>query len=240
MGAFTGDRKAILIDDDGGHIVRTPSYTSADNLRCRVVQATIGDDGSLDANVRTRYTGIEEEHPADVMNEYTADQRQKYLNDLFELPTYTVDKNHYEQQKGVIPVVTEELHVTSPSYASVSGKRLFVTPDLFDRSWYRLPADSARHYDFVDDAAFTTVDSVTLKIPAGYQPEAVPADVAIESRFGKYASSVKVMPGKIVYYRRYEESRARFPPANYPELVKFYERLYRADHSKVVLVKKEN
>ena len=77
-------------------------------------------------------------------------------------------------------------------------------------------------------------------IADGSGGEIRPADVAIESRFGKYASSVKVMPDRIVYYRRYEESRARFPPADYPELVKFYERLYRADHSKVVLVKKEN
>jgi len=134
--------------------------------------------------------------------------------------------------------VLEYLHVLSPNYASVSGKRLFVNPDLFDRSGYRLPPDSVRHFDFVDKQAFTDIDSVTLKIPAGYRPEAVPADMAIDTRFGKYASSVKVMPDKIVYYRRYEESKVHFPPADYPELVKFYERLYKADHNRIVLVKK--
>jgi hypothetical protein len=36
MGSFTGDRNAILIDADGGHIVHTPSYSAADNLQCRV------------------------------------------------------------------------------------------------------------------------------------------------------------------------------------------------------------
>jgi hypothetical protein len=74
-------------------------------------------------------------------------------------------------------------------------------------------------------------------IPAGYQPEAVPADVTIDTRFGKYAESAKVMPDRIVYYRRYEESRGHFPPTDYPELVKFYERLYKADHNRIVLVK---
>jgi hypothetical protein len=237
MGDFTGDRKAILIDGDGGHIVGTPRYSSADNTRCRVIQASIGDDGGLDANVTTRYSGVREEVPADVMNELSGEQRQKYLNNLFNLPTYSVDKSHYEQQKGVLPIVIEYLHVLSPNYASVSGKRLFVNPDLFDRSSYRLPVDSVRHYDYVDKQAFTDIDSVTLKIPAGYQPEAVPADVTIDTRFGKYAESVKVMPDRIVYYRRYEESRGHFPPADYPELVKFYERLYKADHNRIVLVK---
>jgi hypothetical protein len=238
MGSSTGSRNAVLIDDEGGHIVRTPSYSAADNARSRVVNAAVNNDGNLDADVNTNYSGIREEMPSSLMNDLSGEERKKYLNDLFNLPTYQVDKSRYEELKGAIPVVKEYLHVLISNYASVSGKRLFINPDLFDRSRYRLPADSVRHYDFIDKRAFTDIDSVTIKIPVGYEPEAVPQDIAIDCKFGKYSAVVKVLPDRIVYYRRYEESVNRFPPADYPDLVKFYERLYRADNSRIVLVKK--
>ncbi len=153
MGSFTGDRKGILIDETGGHIVRTPSYSAADNLQCRVVNAEINAEGNLDADVNTVYTGIQQETASGFIIEASAEQRERYLNDLFHLPTYKVDKSHYEEIKGRIPVVKEYLHVVSPNYASSSGKRLFITPNLFDRSNRRLPADSVRKYDFVNDEA---------------------------------------------------------------------------------------
>ncbi len=238
MGSFTGNRKAVLIDEDGGHIVRTPVYSAADNLQCRIVDATIGDEGNLDAEVDTKYTGISQEYPHDLADEYSADDRTKALNELFNLPTYKVDKSRYEEQKGAIPIVKENLHVICQNYATISGRRLFINPNLIDRSSRRLPADSVRHYDFVEKYSFTHIDSITIKIPLGYQPEAVPQDIAIDCKFGKYNAAVRVTPDKIIYYRRYEESKSRFPPSDYPDLVKFYERLYKADNSRIVLVKK--
>jgi hypothetical protein len=239
MGDFTGNRKAILIDEDGAHIVRTPTYSSADNLQSRVVNAEIGLDGNLDAEVNTTYTCISQDMPHYLMDELSGDQREKRLNELFDLPTYKVDKSRYEEQKGPLPVVKEYLHVISPNYAAVSGRRLFIAPNLLDKSDTRLSTDSVRKYDYVYDYAYRDVDSISIKIPDGYQPEAVPADVHIDSKYGKFSSSVKILPDRIVYCRMREESVNRFAPADYPGLVKFYEQLYKADHSKVVLVKKE-
>jgi hypothetical protein len=201
------------------------------------VNAEINTDGNLDAEVNTLYTGIQQELPHGLMNELSGDEREKYLNALFNLPTYKVEKSHYEEQKGTIPAVKEYLHVLSPNYASVSGKRLFILPNLFDKNQTRLPADSARKYDFIHKSAFRDIDSISIKIPPGYQPESVPQDQNIDSKFGKYSASVKVLPDKIVYYRRREQSGGRFPPSDYPGLVKFYEQLYKADHARIVLVK---
>ncbi|HVW59872.1 MAG TPA: DUF3857 domain-containing protein [Puia sp.] len=239
MGSFTGDRKAILIDEAGGHIVRTPSYSSTDNTRSRVVNASISTEGNLDAEVTTTYSGTRQEMPHGLIYGASDDEREKYLNGLFHLPTYKIDKSRYEEQKGALPVIKEYLHVVSPNYAGVTGRRLFIEPNLFDRNTYRLPQDSVRHYDFVDDRAFRDIDSITILIPEGYQPESIPSEVHIDNKFGRYSASVKVLPDKILYYRTREERFARFPPSDYAALVKFYELMYKTDHTHIVLVKKD-
>jgi hypothetical protein len=239
MGSSTGGRKAILIDEEGGHVVKTPTYSSSDNLQRRVVNAEINADGNLEAEVNTLYSGIRQEIPHILMNEVSADEREKYLNALFNLPTYKVDKCKYSEQRAALPSIIEYLHVISPNYASVSGKRLFIAPDLFDKNYTRLSADSNRHYDFINKEAFKDIDSVTIKIPQGYRPESVPQDMNIDSKFGKYTSSIKVLPDKILYYRSNEKCEGHFHASDYEGLVKFHEQIYKADRSNVVLIKKE-
>jgi hypothetical protein len=239
MGTFTGGRKAILIDEDGGHMVQTPSYSAADNTQCRVIRAQIGPDGDLEAAVNTEYHCVRQELPHDMMDEFNAEQREKYLNSLFSLPTYKVDKSHYEEEKGPRPVVREQLHVVAPNYAGVSGRRLFIVPNLFDRNSRRLPADSGRKYDYITGNSFTDIDSVVIAVAPGYQPESIPRDVVIDGKFGQYKSSVTFANDKLVYYRYRRQTADRFPPADYPALVSYYEELFKADNERVVLVKKE-
>ena len=239
MGSFTGDRKAILIDDEGGHVVNTPRYKAEDNLKSRFVSATIDIDGNLDAQVNTRFTGIQQETPHALIYEVSKEWRDKYLNRTINLPTYQVDKSKYEEEKGMLPTVKEYLHVTSTGYASVTGKRLFIAPNLFNKTTTRFSADSVRKYDIVFKKSFRDIDSITIKIPDGYTTEAMPQNLTLNSRFGQYIVNIKVVGDKIQYSRVEERTRSRFPASDYAELVKFQEQIYKADRSKIVLVKKE-
>ena len=239
MGSFTGDRKAILIDEDGGHIVSTPAYTAADNQTLRIVNATINAEGNLDGQVNIRSTGLQQETAHGLLYEISKEERDKYLNESLNLPTYQVDKSNFEEEKGMIPAMKEFLHVVSTGYASVTGKRLFVAPNLFNKTGLKYAADSIRKYDIVTSQAFRDIDSITIQIPAGYITESMPQPIKIEGKFGKYSSIAKVEGDKIYYNRFYEKNKSRFPASDYAELVKFQDQIYKADRAKIVLVKKE-
>ena len=238
MGSFTGDRQALLIDEDGAHLVNTPVYRAADNLKVRVVSAVIDAAGNLDASISTRYTGVQQEMPHALIREASRDEREKYLNNTIGLPTYQVDKSNYEEERAVLPAVKEFLHLTSASYASVSGKRIFVAPNIMDKSNLLFSSDSTRKFDIKNVGSFRDIDSISIKLPEGYVPESMPKEVTLDTRFGKYHSRARVDGDRIYYNRLYEKSRDRFPASAYADLLKFQEEVYTADRAHVVLVKK--
>jgi hypothetical protein len=67
----------------------------------------------------------------------------------------------------------------------------------------------------------------------------LPKDVSLINKFGKYISSLKLSGDTIIYYRLLEQKSGRYPAKEYNDLVKFYEQVYKADRSKIVLVKPE-
>jgi hypothetical protein len=238
LGKFTGNRKALLIDDDGGHIVNTPAYKVEDNLLVRKITATIDDNGNLETEVNSRFTGLQQERLQGLIHGATKEEKEKYLNRAINLPTYTVIKNEYKETKGRIPVIDEYLKISAPNYASISGKRLFIVPDLFDKE-AKLPNNKPRQFEIELGYPFRDVDTINVKIPAGYAVESLPKETVISNKFGKYSIVSKVNENAIILYRLHEEYMGHYPAKDYDELVKFYDDMYKADRAKIVLVKKE-
>lgn len=239
MGSFTGNRKALVADENGGYLANTPVYTASDNVSHRKVVASIDVSGNLDADIQANYKGMSQELPHGLMYEVSKEDREKYLNNMLNLPTYQVTKNDFKEKRGRMPEVDETLHIVSQSYASASGKRLFLAPNLFSKSKTRFSADSARKYDIEFKFAYRDIDSITLKIPDGYSPEAIPKNVSISNKFGIYNLTIKIDGANVYCYRFFENRAGTFHPVDYLDLVKFYDDMYKADRSKIVFVRKE-
>src|SRR5579862_390916 len=239
LSSFTANRWGLLVDETGGTLVRTPKYGINDNLQVRKITATINDEGNLTADVNTFYKA-EQQDDLELELEYKSkDDLLKQLKTEIDLPTYDITKFEYKEEKNNIPpAINESIELTAANYAQVSGRRLFINPNILNRSDNKLKKDEERKYPVELHSEFRDIDSIEIKIPAGFQSEALPADKKIESKFGKYISSMKVMPDKIVYYRYREQFSGNFPAADYAGLVDYYEQIYKADRAKIVLVKK--
>jgi hypothetical protein len=234
---FTDDRYALLIDETGGNLVHTPKYGLKENLQQRTINAKLDGEGLLIAEIKTNYSGGQQDRLHMLINNLSKDKVKEYLDEELEFATYTVTDFNYKENKKQIPEIDETLSVTVDHYATASGKRLFIEPNILTKSGRKLKAGEERKYDIELDIEYSDTDKIEIEIPAGYKPESIPQDAIVESKFGKYRSTVKVDQNKIIYSRSMQQFSGLFPKTDYVEMVKFYDAIYKADRNKLVFIK---
>lgn len=239
MGKFTGNRHALLITEEGGKLVATPRYSMKENLQTRNIKAVLEENGTLKVSAHTKYNSMQQDDIHGRINALSKEKVKEYLEEQLDFSTYDINQFNYKEQKSSLPAINESLDITVSNYATITGKRLFILPNVMTRSGRKLSQDSTRKYDIQLGFEYKDVDSVEIELPKGYETESIPKDVSISSQFGKYSSSVKLKDNKLYYYRVIEHNSGRYPAKEYANLVEFYGAIYKADRSKVVLVKNQ-
>lgn len=240
LGDFTCNRPALLITESGGKLVNTPNYTKDDNVYTRNIEAVVNEKGSLDAKIVTSYKGLEYDDIHDLYHHLKNEDIKKYLNNAFAIPSYEIGDFKYSETEDQMPSIKEDIGFNSMGYANISGKRLFIVPNIIARNPNKLDTSDERKYDIVYRYSFKNVDTFNIALPEGYVVEALPKNKSIINKFGKYEVSYIVKQNKIIYTRLYERTAGRFPPSDYTEFAKFYNDMYKSDRSQVVLVKNES
>ncbi len=239
LGTFTGNRNALLIDDDGGHVVHTPRFSPEENLQIRMVTGVVDGKGDLNVSVKTRFTGEQQELQHQLIHDATPEERKRYLNQVISLPTYKVNHSSYSESRNRIPEIVEELEIESPAFATVSSKRLFITPNLFNKSASKLPDLADRKYPVLLKQNYLDIDTVKISFPQEYTLESMPKSIAVQSEFGEYSIDFLLKQNLIEMVRKFKRIQALLPKERYVEVQKFLETVRKADNSRLVLVKKE-
>jgi hypothetical protein len=228
-----------LVDENGGTLVHTPRYGVKENIQLRRIHAILTEDGSLQMKAKSTYGAMQQDELDALINGLSKDRLREYLRDQYDLGTYEINSFDYSQNKHPLPAVNESLDITVSNYATFTGKRIFIMPNVMSRIPSRLSIDTARKYPMEAFYEYRNVDSVEIEIPNGYTAEAIPQNISLETKFGKYKCSVQLKDNKLYYFRSLERYSGRFPANDYNELVKYTDAIYKADRNKVVLVKKE-
>ncbi len=237
-GSFTGNRHALLIKPEGGKIVRTPIYGFKENLQKRTADVQLDAMGNATGKIETEYSGLLQDELSHIMHAPHLDQKG-WLRKQINIPSFTIQHFEFKQQKKAVPVITEKLTLTVNKCATISGKRLFITPNLFIKRGQKVPADENRIIDIVNDKAYLETDLIRYQIAdGGFHPESLPETQNFKSVFGEYSASFKVEDNVITYSRTFKINKGKFQAKAYPELQQFYKKVSQADKLQIVLASK--
>jgi hypothetical protein len=239
QGKFTGDRKALIITDKGAKIVNTTRYTAKDNIQTRSAEVTLAPTGDAKAIVRTTYSGLQYENDnLDGVLTSGADEQKKWIQDNTSIPNFDIQSFKFSNTKSKIPSAEVSVELSLRRFATISGKRIFITPNLMNRSSYIPEKVETRKTGVFTRFSYTDIDTIRYNLPEGIYPEFLPEAVKLASRFGQYEASFKVDQGSLLYIRKVKMEKGEHPAASYQELIDFFKSMNKADHTKIVFLSK--
>lgn len=236
---FTDDRYALMVDENGGHLVKTPRYNYNDNLQTRIVKVDIEENGNAKIYSNTSFRAMAQDDIHGLIHSYTKEKVKEYLNRNISLANYELEHFNYIDTFGKLPIINESLIINASNFATITGKRIFITPNLFNKTGFKLSVDTSRKSNFQLQKEYTDLDSVYFKLPKGYTPESIPNPINIQSKFGIFNCSVEINGDNLTYYRKIIRFKGTYPANEYNDLVSFVEQVYKADRRKLVFVKKD-
>lgn len=239
MGSFTGNRKALAITDKGGVIVSTPTYLENENVLIRKAEVALDEYGNAKAQIKTAYSGLEYETENlnfILGNQY--DEQKKWIQQTTDIPSFDVTSYKLLNTKDKIPTATVEMNLTLNRLASVSGKRVFLTPNLMNKSRYIPEKQESRTTDVVLHKAFTHIDSVHYILPDNLYPEFVPPPIKVSSPYGEYEAHFILNEKGLTYTRKFLRKKGRFDAKAYDEVGAFFRTINKADNTKIVFLNK--
>jgi hypothetical protein len=239
QGRFTGNRKALMITEEGGKVVNTIRYKAERNIQARKAEVFLELTGDAKARVTTSYQGLQYEN--DDLNHILSgsfDDKKKWLEKTIDIPSFDIGTFSMSEKRDKLPSAVVRVDLVLRRFGSTSGKRIFIAPNLMNRSSFIPAKVEKRMTNVVRKFAYEDIDTVQYRFPETLYPEFSPEPISIKSKFGEYSSSFQFREGNLMYVRRIKMNEGVFPPDSYDELIDFYRNINKADNLKIVLMNK--
>ena len=234
IGAGNSDRYALLVDEGGGKLVRTPSYPSYGNIRVSQSRVEIKADGSAFYQINTDFSLAEYDDISSLLVLSPREQRESLLKDMamegFRMDNFTVAGDSCGLAEARV-----SLNGTVSGYAAKAGKRLFFRPEFIfsARNFREIPED--REQDLYRAVGYQHIDTVSIGIPEGYRIERIPESVSLESPFGNYHMGISQSETEIQIVRQLEMLRGSYDLTQIEAFNAFTRAISRSDQSRIII-----
>ncbi len=236
IGKFTDDRYVLVVNDNGGNLVKTYAYTHNDNIKSVVATVTIDEVGDGKASVRMVNNGQFYDDFKEIAFSDYKKSREELIKKL-QIPSFELENFNISEDKSIIPSINIDIELKLKSFATSMGSRLMFDINPVDKHLVRFKRSSKRKNHIYFRRDYMIVDSLTYLMPEGYSIETIPQNESFTSDFGSYESIIEKDTNKITYIRIFKINKGVFDPESYSALKDFYKKISKADKQKVVLVK---
>lgn len=242
LGSFTGNRKALMVTEDGGVLVNTSAYSVNDNVQQRKTMVQVKENGDAQISVNTVYKGILQE-PIDYIYDYLSKEEQrKAVVNRFRGTELELQSFSFYKKEASPPEISESLRWTAAKLLPQNNDHVVITPNLFPDGLYIPELRDQRAFSvYLNPNTFnySKSDTIIYDFAKALNIESLPKPVHIKNDFGEYKADVIYQNNNhLIYCRKLVVRSGKFPADRYTEWLNFIKQINKSDKVKVVFVSK--
>jgi hypothetical protein len=230
---------ALIVASAHGGLVKMPMVPAPSNRIERQVAATLAAQAQLSAHVDTKFFGQSASEIRGLLKSTDPDRLKHYLERIYSrrLGAVTLDKiapaDRADRTQFDLAV---DVEVTQFGQF-MQDRMLVIEPgNLAPLGDYNF-ANKPRRLPVKLDAAVDQ-DSVTIKLPAGFAPDEMPAPVQLKTAYGSYEAKWQVSAGDLRFEQSLKLNDVLAPASEYAKIRAFFDRVMGSQNAAVVLLKK--
>lgn len=234
----TDDRNVLVVKPDGGEIVRTKDYPAEGNLQRNQGSYKLDADGGLSGKVTIVSEGAQYVHKYHLKDE-SPTKKEAYYKDFWDNISNLKIENSSFTNDYLKASFAENLTIAAANYGVISGDKM-----LFAVNAYNVMSDNVkrirnRKTPFQILRGFLDQDEITIELPVGFVVESMPANFALDTKFGKYKTElIRTDDAHVIFKRNLVLNKGLYANTEYEAYRNFMEQIARNDNAKIVLTKK--
>ena len=237
IGTFTDDRDVLVITENGGHVTRTKSYGSDENLQARKCETKVLNEESAEVLISTQYQGIFYDEMQRIMNLDDIDKKkeieQKFKSLNFKLETFQFTDKH-----SPVPEICEKIKMNLNNLVNTAGEFMIFAPNQFTKQEPLARSMKKRNSDIWINHGYTKTDTLNYILPDNLIFHETSLNNVFESIFGEYSFKTEILDNKLLYIRKFKISKGVYPKDSYNELVDFFNQIAKNDNIKIRVKRK--
>jgi hypothetical protein len=204
----------------------------------------LSDDGTLEGDVKIEYTGHFAYEKKEYNDEDSPAEREKTVVESWKTRMGAeVTDLHIENVTDPIKPFVYTFHVRVPSYATRTGKRLFLQPAFFQKGLAPLFPTTERHHEVYFHYPWSEEDRVEITFPEGFALDNAESPGGFSGGdLSKYEPTAGITKDghTLVYTRKFYfgkggDNTLRFPVNTYPTLKQYFDEVSKHDGHTIAL-----
>ena len=231
---------ALFCDPDSAMFLQVSIAPPRASTRSRTGSLVVDAEGGVTGDVRVELSGHWNARLRDELED-AADSVQVFRETMdWEGDWLTLEGVHFEPGAQPSDPMVVRAHVQMPAHAALAGNRLLLEPSLWWAHREPLLTGSKRRWPVLFDFAWTDHDSLTIRVPEGFQVSALeaPRPVVADGVSDFRVSMIESSPGVLSYVRTFELGQGGtllFASDTFPELRKLFELVHDRDRATITL-----